>query len=409
MKVVCDTDPARPSAVVSSQRDGKKQSARPGISSDLDAIVLKAMRKEPEQRYASVDKFSEDIGNFLAARPVSAHQGSWRYVAGKFVRRHRTGVLMSAALALLLAVGISAVLWEVHVARVERVRAERHFNEVRKLANSVTFELHDSIKDLPGATPARKLIVDRALEYLDALSRETGNDLSLQHELAAAYEKVGDVQGYPFGANIGNTVGAINSYRKALAIRQSLLAKDPKNRVFQQELSGIYWKIGISLDGQADFTGALADLRKALALTEESGAAKDSARGSDQLAGDYRAIASVQAETGDLTGALGSYRQAASIREAAIAAYPADSVALRTHLAADYYGMSESTRSGCCSSRSGDSAGPVPKRSRQCNAAPVSCRHRSATGELSGNPRTPGRVYCYVPPGAPDLSGRHAG
>src|SRR5258708_819841 len=187
MKLVCDTDPERPSTVVSSQRTAKGQSVRADISSDLDAIVLKAMRKEPAQRYASVDKLSEDIGNFLAARPVSAQQGSWRYVAGKFVRRHRIGVLMSAALALLLAIGVSAVLSEAHVAQAERARAERRFNEGRQLANSLIFEVHDGAVNLPRSLRVRKLIVQTPADYLDPIKKEATGDSGLQIDLANAY------------------------------------------------------------------------------------------------------------------------------------------------------------------------------------------------------------------------------
>lgn len=65
-----------------------------------------------------------------------------------------------------------ATLWQAHAARQERDKAEHRFNQVRKLANSVVFELHDSIENLPGSTPARELLVGRALEYLDSLADE---------------------------------------------------------------------------------------------------------------------------------------------------------------------------------------------------------------------------------------------
>jgi tetratricopeptide (TPR) repeat protein len=84
--------------------------------------------------------------------------------------------------------------------------------------------VHDSIRELPGSTPARKAIVSRALEYLDKLAGEGGNDMTLQTELAAGYERVGDVQGNPLGPNLGETSAAIESYKKALAIRERLFA-----------------------------------------------------------------------------------------------------------------------------------------------------------------------------------------
>ena len=69
----------------------------------------------------------------------------------------------------------------------------------------------------------------KALGYLDSLSREAGSDLSLRRELADAYVKVGDIQGSPFSGNIGDTPGAMESYRKALALREEIVRADPKN------------------------------------------------------------------------------------------------------------------------------------------------------------------------------------
>ncbi len=119
---------------------------------------------------------------------------------------------------------------EAYIARAERSRAEQRFSDVRDLANSLLFEVHDAIENLPGSTPARKILVDRGLQYLDKLAKEAGGDLSLQRELAAAYERVGDVQGGLSIANLGNTAGFIASYRKALAIRQAVLDGRPSRR-----------------------------------------------------------------------------------------------------------------------------------------------------------------------------------
>ena len=118
------------------------------------------------------------------------------------MRRHRAGVVAAFAVALALIAGLAATLYEARIARVQQLRAERRFNDVRKLANSLMFEIHDSIRDLPGSTPARKLLVDRALQYLDSLYAEGGNDPSLMRELGFAYERVGDVQGYFFFGNV---------------------------------------------------------------------------------------------------------------------------------------------------------------------------------------------------------------
>ena len=71
--------------------------------------------------------------------------------------------------------------------------------------------------------------MSRALEYLDSLSKESAGDVSLQQELAAAYDRVGDLQGYSGAANLGDFSGAIRSYEKALTIRQAAASSKPNS------------------------------------------------------------------------------------------------------------------------------------------------------------------------------------
>ena len=358
-QVICEELPRRPSTRASAARDHAEQDEtvasatelaarrltsaeklRRRLTGDLDNIALKAMQKEPQRRYRSVEQLSEDLERHLGGQPVSAQPDSVLYRARKFCERHRTGVLAGLLVALSLLCGIVGTAWQAHIARVERQRAERRFNDVRALANSLLFDLYDSIRDLPGSTPARKLLVDRALVYLDSLSREAAGDRGLQQELANAYEKVGDVQGNPYYANLGNTAGAIASYRKAQAIYESLLADDPHNNTLQQGLQSNYMSLGWTVESTQDFPLALRYLRQALAVAQ--GLTPPGPRVSDRMAGAMYGIANILAVTGDPNGALENYRKAAEIRSAAIpGASPAGSAALRTHLAADYTGIAK--------------------------------------------------------------------
>ena len=294
-RAVCEVDPEKPSTVVrrteGSPSPGGRTTVRSGttvplgessadrlskrLRGDLDNIVLMALRKEPERRYASVDKFAEDLRRHLANLPVFARKDTAGYRISKFVARHKAGVAATAAAIIILIVGIVATLREAQIAREQasiarsqRARAEARFNDVRKLANSLMFEVHDSIKDLPGSTPARKLLVSRALEYLDSLSQEAKGDRSLQQELAAAYEKIGDVQGMPRQANLGDTVGAEESYRKALAIRESLAAADSKDQEVRRQLTPNYSKLSDLLWNKGDFKGAMEYSRKEITVAE---------------------------------------------------------------------------------------------------------------------------------------------
>jgi non-specific serine/threonine protein kinase/serine/threonine-protein kinase len=310
------------------------------LRGDVDTIVLHALRKEPQRRYASVEQFAEDIRRHLEGLPVKARRDSWRYRAGKFALRHKLGVAATALVMLAVLGGVGATVREARIAAANQRRAEQRFNDVRKLANSLMFEIHDAIRDLPGSTSARRLLVMRALEYLDSLSQQSKGDASLQKELASAYERVGDVLGYPYAANLGDKEGALESYRKALAIRESLGGAAPKDPDLDRDIEGTYFRIAQTLESTGNFSGALAALAKAQEIAERLAAGSPDPVLADHFAGAYYFTASIQVQTGDLAAAVANYRRSASIREAALQAKPV-SLPLRTHLAADYAGIAK--------------------------------------------------------------------
>ncbi|HVR40581.1 MAG TPA: serine/threonine-protein kinase [Thermoanaerobaculia bacterium] len=185
------------------------------LRGDLDNIVLMAMEVDPARRYGSVEKLADDIRRHLSGHPVAARRATFGYRAAKFVRRNRFYVTAVIAMLAVAIIAFAATL------RQKRL-AEHRFEQVRTLARSVVFELHDAIAPLPGSTPARALLVQRALVYLDALAADAEDNKPLQLELIGAYLKIGDVQGKPYAANLGDTRGAMASYRKALAIAEAV-------------------------------------------------------------------------------------------------------------------------------------------------------------------------------------------
>ncbi len=158
-RAICEDDPRRPSDVAADAGVARE------LRGDLDTIVLKALQKEPGRRYSTVDQFAEDIVRHLGGRPVLAQPDTLRYRTTKFITRHKTGVAAAAIVAVSLVGGAAATAWQSHVAGLQKARAERRFNDVRRLANSFLFEFHDAIADLPGSTKARELMVRRASEY----------------------------------------------------------------------------------------------------------------------------------------------------------------------------------------------------------------------------------------------------
>jgi len=208
---------------------------------------------------------------------VIARKDTWSYRASKFVRRNKTGVIAAALVVVALVAGIVATSWQAQVAKAERAKAERRFNEVRHLANSSLFELHDAIEKLPGSTAARELLVKNALEYLDRLGQEARDDPSLQRELTSAYLKVGNVQGNPNNANLGNPAGALLSYRKALVLAQRLVAM-PSNA---EEASQARRLLAVVHEKMADV----------LAVTDQIGAAVQYSNSSLQI---FQSLADAQ-------------------------------------------------------------------------------------------------------------------
>ncbi len=265
---IFENEPERPSAAIRrppSSRTGSSagkpsEEMMKSLRGDLDWIILMAMRKDPMRRYLSVEAFSEDLRRYMEGLPVSARSDTFSYRAGKFLRRNKLG---AAAVLLALATLTGGAI----ALRQEQARTKARFNDVRGLANSVLFEISDAIRDLPGSTPARLLLVERAQTYLDKLARESGNDLSLDRELAEAYRKIGEVQyraGYP---NLGDITGALASARKELALREAISQKDSSVDA-RLAVAEAHMRLGELLDGTADPQGAAQHIAQALAIRE---------------------------------------------------------------------------------------------------------------------------------------------
>jgi eukaryotic-like serine/threonine-protein kinase len=325
------------SAMLSAARRTTTEKLRRHLAGDLDQILLKALRKEPDQRYSSVESLAHDLRSYLTGLPVSARKGTFRYRAAKFIGRNKLALGATAAVALLAIAGILAIVREARIASSQRALAERRFDDVRALANSLLFDVHDAIQDLPGTTPARKLLVERALRYLDGLSSQAGNDESLKVETAAAYEKIGDVQGNPYVANLGDTKGALQSYQHALDIRQALHQSASTNQlgiVADQE------KIGLCKLDMSNQKAALDDFRAAVRISEDLARTSPGPAAEDALAGAYFQLAVGLHEIGDYPAALETYQKAAAIRLSQTSESAPVRARIQTRLAGTYGRMS---------------------------------------------------------------------
>ncbi len=237
-KTVCEAEPRRPS-----ERGGRE------LKGDLDNIVLMAMRKEPQRRYASVDRFSEDIRRYLEGFPVLARDDTWGYRTGKFVRRHRWSVA-AASVFLVLVIAFGAAMGLL----ARRVAAERDIAMTeRRNAEQVSQFLIDSFRlaDRSG-TQGRTLT---AQEVLDRGSDRIFKQLKDQPAVRA---KMMNTMGQVY-ESLGLYDQARLLLTDALAIRRRAPG-DPGEDTVESFAS-----LGELLDTKGDFAGAESWYRQALA------------------------------------------------------------------------------------------------------------------------------------------------
>jgi non-specific serine/threonine protein kinase/serine/threonine-protein kinase len=342
LAAICDQDPERPSAVVAQTetrctgattvevtprtvaeaRDLTPRLLRKRLRGDLDTIALKALRKAPADRYASAEAFADDVRRHLDGRPVWARPQTFAYRSAKFVRRNPWSVTAASVAIFSLLAGIATAAKEARLADAQRQRAERRFAQVRRLAGTLLFELHDAIAPLAGAMPARALVVQRALEYLDSLSSEAAGDRSLQRELAEAYKRVGDVQGGMFMANLGDTAGALASYQKAIALYETARGPEDSDR---QPLAEAHRALAVAQAGAGDTAAALRNAEQAVALSRAMIVnGRTSPTNRRELALDLQAVGFAAFHGGDLPRAEAALREGIGLLEALHALEPRD-------------------------------------------------------------------------------------
>ncbi|MFN2316745.1 MAG: protein kinase [Gemmatimonadales bacterium] len=297
MERVITEEPVRPSAAVPADDPVVGARAwRRELEGDLDNIVLKALRKEPARRYPSAAELSADLARFLEGRPVAARPDTLGYRVRKFMGRHRVGVLATTAVMVVVGLGAAGTISQSQRAAVERARALQRMSDVRELANSLLFEVHDAVAELPGATEARRLILERGIQNLEALAEEVSGNPELEWELAEAYLRTGLVQGDPTRASLGDLVGAEASFRRANAIAAALVAAAPRDWRARRTLALVQEKLGDVRAWRGEVGEGVAHATEALALYRSIAAAwPDSSR--HQLS-----VAISLVKLGDLSG-----------------------------------------------------------------------------------------------------------
>jgi eukaryotic-like serine/threonine-protein kinase len=304
------------------------------IAGDLDAIVAKCLRKEPEHRYESVGALQRDIQRHLNAEPVTAREGARLYVMGRFLRRHRWSVAAVTAFVLSLAVGLAVVSWQAHRIALERDIAKRAATREEAVRYYLTRMFRNSVANGGGPEPTTaKNMLDRSAQRVLAEYRDDPYLAGKVVEtLADLYGALGDVEGQApllegFIAQAGPEANpeSLALVRQKLANVELLLGHVPRaaelldpaeaywktdpQRYAEQRLEGLVVR-GRLQRAQGDMEGSIATYQVAL-----RGRIALSGRDHAETATLYNSLAITYAAANRLDEALRAYRQALAIHE----------------------------------------------------------------------------------------------
>jgi len=249
LQAIHTTQPQKPSSVVLENArlaaSERRRRAR-RLHGDLDDIVLKCLRNEPELRYGTARELAEDIERYRAHRPVLARKGSTAYRASRYVRRHWLAVSAAAAILLTLAGGLYATYQQKVEAERQRALAQKRFDLSRALVNEVLFQFLDRLADAPGTIQARQQLVDRTKTYINKIAADAQNDPGLLVDLSLVERRLGDLSGNPSSSNLGDTVAAGQHYLRAVQLAKRAVLLGPDDREARAALAS-------ALKSQGDF------------------------------------------------------------------------------------------------------------------------------------------------------------
>jgi len=277
-------EPTRPSAVLRAT-DPTTRRLRRQLAGDLDNIVLKALRREPERRYGSVQALAEDVGRHLAGHAVLARPDTWSYRLAKLVGRNR-GAAAATGLALLALVGGTAVaIRQARVAEARRLEAEERSDDLLALARVAVFEVDDRLAVLSGTTTVRELLASAVRDLLSVLESGGPADAERTRTLAGAYERVANTRWNRYYGHTGDPRGALADQRRAFELRTELVASGGATPDDLHDLAESHMLLGDVAVELRRLDEALEHYRASLAITEEAlAAAPGNARLRESLA-----------------------------------------------------------------------------------------------------------------------------
>ena len=193
------------------------------LKGDLDNILLKALEKPQERRYASVDALAADLRAYLSGYPVSAREPQRRYIFAKFVVRNRVAAASAAVAVVAMATGLSVALWQAHEARLARDEAQHRLVDIRAITRDLVFRFGDAVSYLPGGMKVKEDMLQHVLLSLDRLAGSADRDPALLADVATSYARLAELQGNDQSLSLGKPEAARFNADKAIALATELL------------------------------------------------------------------------------------------------------------------------------------------------------------------------------------------
>ena len=256
-QAIVDAAPTRPSSAASSEQARScgisEKRLRRALAGDLDTIVLKALAKEPAQRYGSVNELAQDLRRHLAGEPVHARPASLPYRARMFVRRNRLVVGAVSAISLALIAGATVSLWQAQRARAQADLAQRQALRAEEVKNFVLsiFADADTARGGSRATTGLDLLRQARQRLADAPVTDPAITAELLNSVG--YGLVG----------LGEYVEAIPVLEEAVQLSvKHLGANNPTTISAHINLGEAYLATGETDKAEPTFTTALASARR---------------------------------------------------------------------------------------------------------------------------------------------------
>ncbi|MFT3791727.1 MAG: serine/threonine-protein kinase [Rudaea sp.] len=217
------------------------------LRGDLDTILAKTLKRNPQERYASVQALAEDVRRYLEHRPIAARADGAAYRLRKYARRHRVGVGVGALLLFAVLAGVSGIVWEARIARREAARAETEAAKAKQIAKFTS-------GILSGIDPDRAKTMDRTLirSLLDTAAGNAQRELAQQPAVRASIEDTIAASYY----SIGESVRAAEHWDLAYAaVRESGADAAAQARLLahrsQAEMGGARYRESLATAEQA--------------------------------------------------------------------------------------------------------------------------------------------------------------